>query len=408
MTRLILQMAWRNLWRNRARTIISLSSVFFAGLLCLIMNAYSNGVTGYVINSYVERETGTFQIMSPEYWEDKMVDNFSIIPKQALDEISKVNNVERIAPRINSFAMGWNGTKTRPLSLVAYDVECENRFANLAERMVDGEYLNIDDSDILLGSECAKIMGLAVGDTLALVGQGYQGARAAQLFRVKGIIKSFDSLLDASVVYCSLSAAQYFLSIPDGVSTVSVLVKDEKLADQTMKEVLAKTYDENMIAMHWEDLLGSSIAGAMEEKKVMVVYFYFLYVIVFFSLLGTVIMLTSERMKEFGVMTAIGTRRSTIMLSVFVEMMITSMLGLFVSFIIATPVIANFHYNPIYLTGTLAEGFEEFGLEPILPFDFNAGLFIEQIVAVFIMSVLVCIYPINKIRKLKIIDVIRN
>lgn len=408
MNKMIFIIAWRNLWRNTNRTIISLSSIFFAGLLCILLSSYSSGVMNYVVDSVVARETGTFQVMGVDYWEDKVVDNFVQIDSEKLQEYENLDNVMRIAPRINTFAMGWNGAKTRPLIMIAIDSKREREFAGLDERMVEGEFLIHDDNGVMVGKECAKIMSLNVGDTLALVGQGYHGATAAQLFKVKGIVESFDMLQDASVVYTSLSEGQRFLSMPNGISSISVLVEDEEYLAETIAAVDGISNSDNIVNRHWKDLIGATVAGTMEEKKTMVVFFNFLYFIVFFGLLGTVIMLTSERMKEFGMMAAIGTKRSTLMIGMFLELVLITFLGLFLSFIVALPVIANFHYNPLEITGSMAQAFKEYGLEPILPFELSLRLFFEQIQVVFVMSLFITLYPIVKIQKMKIIDTLRD
>lgn len=408
MNKLIFKMAWRNIWRSRQRTIISISSVFIAGLLCILLNSYSSGTINYVVDSVVSREIGTFQVMGIDYWDDKVVDNYIQITPTTLEAYEKVDNVKKIAPRITTFAMGWNGTKTRPLSLVAIDPKRESEFAGLNNRMISGKFLSQNDNGIIIGSECAKIMSLNVGDTLALVGQGYHGAGAAQLFPIRGIVECFDKLQDASTVYTSLSEGQYFLSMPNGISNVSILVEDEYLVNQTMADIEKVSNRSDIDLMLWEDLIGDTIVATMQEKKAMVIYLYFLYFIVFFGLLGTVIMLISERKKEFGVMAAVGTKRSNITTGICIELLVITFLGLFISFIVALPIVAYFHYNPMQLPGEMAKAFLEYGLEPILPFDFSLKLFGEQILVVFIMSLFVMIYPITTIGKMNIIDALRN
>lgn len=407
MHKILLKMAWRNMWRNKHRTLISVSSVYFAALFCILMKSYSSGSLNYIVDSFIERETGTFKVMGVEYWDDKMVDNFIELDDSTLSKYEEVDGVLRIAPRIESFAMGWNGIKTRPLLLIGISPEREIPFSKLNGRMESGTFLSQNDDGIIVGSRCAEILGLAVGDSLALMGQGYHGASAAELFVVRGIVKCYDPLQDASTVYKSLTAAQEFISMPNGVSSVAVLLKDEDTRESVINEFKVINGDKTLEYRYWKDLIKNTSIGAAEDEKSMEIYHSFLYVIVFFGLLSTVIMLTNERTKEFGVMAALGTKRSVLMGGLFLELFMISLLGILVSIAISLPIVAYFHFNPIECTGAMKEILEEYGVEAVLPFALSARIFIEQIIIVGIMSVLVMVYPFGKIRKMKIIDALR-
>ena len=220
----VIKMAWRNLWRNKRRTLIGVSSVFFAAFVCLMLKSIMEGTTNYIINSTVERQTGTFQVMNPEYWDDRTVNNFIEIDENTLKNWEAISNVKRITPRIEMFAMSWNGARTKPITLIGIDPRRESLFSKLDTRMEAGDFLSQDDTGIIIGSRYAELMRLSVGDTLALVGEGYHGNTAAGLFAVRGIVKAFDITLDAACAYTSLTAAQNFIDMPDGATYVSVVL----------------------------------------------------------------------------------------------------------------------------------------------------------------------------------------
>jgi ABC-type lipoprotein release transport system permease subunit len=293
------------------------------------------------------------------------------------------------------------------LVFIGIDPHRETVFSRLDTRVLEGEFLSQNDNGAMIGKRCAEVLGIKLGDTLTLIGMGYHGESANGLFPVTGIIQAFDPLLDERVVYTSLAAMQQFISMPDGVSTVSVLLNNPKKIDKTMAR-LQEVTDQQISCLHWKTLVEGTMAGASENKKQMIVYFYFLYVIVGFGLLGMVVMLTSERKKEFGVMAALGTKKRIIIGSLFWEMMWVSFIGIFAGLAFSIPITAYYHYYPVKMTGEMADALLSFGLEPVMPFAFTLNMFVTQAIIVFTMVLIVSLYPMLSIRRMKTIDALRG
>jgi len=404
----ILKIAWRNLWRNKRRTLIAVSSVFFAAFFCLVMKSFLDGYTNYVVNTTVERQTGTFQVMSSEYWDDKTVDNFITADENTLKKWEAIPNVTRLTPRIETFAMAWNGVRTKPISLIGIDPARESQFSKLNTRMQKGEFLSQDDKGIIIGSKYAEVMKLSVGDTLALVGQGYHGSSAAGLFVIKGIVKAFDLMLDAACAYTSLATAREFIDMPDGATYISVVLQNANRIDNTITAFKQENGGDNLAYHPWQELLENTAAGAASEKKANGVYFYILYVIVGFGLLSTIIMLTNERRKEFGMMTSLGMKKGSLIGGLFIEMFFITALGLLAALMVSIPIIMYFHYFPLRFGGNLGQSMEDMGFDSIIPFDLSTHLFISQIAIVAFIAVIITAYPWLKIKRMNIIDALRK
>ena len=405
----ILKIAWRNLWRNKRRTLIAISSVFFAALMCLLLKSLMDGSTGYIIDTTVERQTGTFQVMSSEYWDDKTVDNFVSVDENTLKKREAIPNVTRLTPRIEAFAMVWNGTRTKPISLIGIDPARESQFSKLDTRMQQGEFLSQDDKGVIVGSRCAEVMNLSVGDTIALIGQGYHGSSATGLFVVKGIVKAFDPLLDAGCAYTSIATAREFIDMPDGATYISVVLQNPDKINQAIA-ALKQTAGENddLVYRPWQELIVDTAAGAASDKKSMEIYFYILYVVVGFGLLSTIIMLTNERRKEFGIMTALGMKKGSLTAGLFIEMLFINLLGLLASLVVSIPIILYFHHFPPRFTGALEKSFLDMGYDPIMPFDVSVNLFVTQTAIVAFIAVVITLYPYLKIKQMNIIDALRK
>jgi ABC-type lipoprotein release transport system permease subunit len=390
--------------------MISISSVFFAAFICLILKSVMEGSTNYIINTTVERQTGTFQAMNSEYWDDRTVNNFIEVDENVLKKWETIPNVKRLTPRIETFAMSWNGTRTKPITLIGIDPARESQFSKLNTRMEEGEFLSQDDKGIIIGSRYAELMHLVVGDTLALIGEGYHGTGAAGLFVVRGIVKTFDPNQDAACAFISINAAQDYIDMPNGATYVSVVLENTGKTEITIAAFKQTTEVNggNLVYRPWQELIEDLAAGAAADKKTMEVYFYILYLVVGFGLLGTIIMLTNERRKEFGVMAALGMKKGSLIGGLFIEMGFVNLLGLLAGLLLSIPIILYFHYFPIRLTGTVGKSFLDMGFEPVIPFDINVNLFTSQMAVVAVIAVLITLYPYMKIRQLNIIDALRK
>jgi ABC-type lipoprotein release transport system permease subunit len=275
--------------------------------------------------------------------------------------------------------------------------------------MQKGEFLTQDDKGIIIGSKYAEVMQLNVGDTLALIGQGYHGSSAAGLFTVKGIVKAFDPLQDAGCAYTSLTAARDFIDMPDGETYVSVVLDNTDKIDNTVTAFKqAAGEDNDLVYRPWQELIVDTAAGAASDKKSMEVYFYILYVVVGFGLLSTIIMLTNERRKEFGVMMALGMKKRSLIGGLFVEMFFINILGLLASLVISVPIILYFHYFPFHFGGKMGKSLLDLGYEPIIPFDINTHLFVSQIAIVAFIAAVITVYPYLKIMRMNIIDALHK
>ena len=132
-----------------------------------------------------------------------------------------------------------------------------------------------------------------------------------------------------------------------------------------------------------------------------------LYVIIGFGIFGTVMMMTLERRREFGVLIAVGMKRARLALMTATESLMLSLLGVLAGTMIATPVLIMLYYNPIRLSGEAAEVMLEFGFEPLLPFSLDPAIFLSQTLAVLAIALISTSYPVLVLRRLDPVTAMR-
>lgn len=468
------KIAWRNLWRNRRRTVITSASVFFAVFFAVIMRSYELGSYDRMITNFIESFTGYIQVQHAKFQDNPLIDYSFAYNDSVAAAISKTDNVVSVTPHLESFALASSGTQTKGVAVIAIDPLKEKNFSDPETKLVkyritdeaigkmeeagvisektlekirknldrsysssarldlelaltDEEkseyfqeilnftevsngFLKHDDSGVLVSDRLAGYLKISVGDSVILMGQGYHGVSATGIFPVRGIIKMPSPEIDNKLIIMTIPAAQKFFDAEGKITSLVINLTDK--SNRTIKTAKASIntllQDENTAAKTWYELnpvLYQQIQGDSQSGVAMLALLYF---IIFFGIFGTVLMMISERKKEFGVLVSIGMQKTKLKRIVTIEMMLLGTIGLICGLLASIPVILYFYYYPIVLKGEMASMMEEWGWEAVMPTAWIGPYFYWQILIVALMVVLATIYPLRKIGKLKEIEALRG
>jgi ABC-type lipoprotein release transport system permease subunit len=402
-----LLLAWRNLWRNKRRTLIASASVFFAVLLALVMRSMQEGSYDYMIDASVSMYTGYIQIHAKDYWEKRSIDKSMELTTAKINEIESIKNITLITPRLESFSLISYGNVTKVASVVGIDPEKENRMTGLKSKLISGEYLTDSSKGIMIAEGLAKLLKVEVGDSIVVYGQGYHGVTAAGRLPVEGIVKFTLPALNTSMTYLSLSNAQWFYAAPGRLTTLSLMIDDPGKINDVDQEV-QKLFDEKYEVMMWPELMPELVQSIEVDNSGGIIMLGILYVVIGFGIFGTVMMMTAERTKEFGILISVGMKKWRLSFVSFLESIFLSFIGVLAGIIISIPILYYLHENPIPLTGEMADVMLKFGLDPIVPFRFAANIFVDQFLTVLAIAMVSAFYPLSFIRKLQPVKAMRK
>ena len=403
----LIKIAWRNIWRNKRRTLLTMTSIILAICMALFTRSMQIGSYENMISNAVKLSTGYFQIQGNGYWENKSIDKTFIDEAELLNKVKSNENIELVIPRLESFALASSGKHTKGTIIIATQPEIEDKLNKLSQKVIDGEYLTENDNQILVVEKLAEYLQVNVGDTLVLLGQGYHGVTAAAKHRIKGIIKFPIPQLNNQLIYLSLKSGQEFFSAYNRVTTYSVMLKNPDDLDETITQIKASLSEEYAI-MDWMELNLEMVQAIKSDNIGGIIMLTILYMVIGFGMFGTIMMMTMERRKEFAVMVAVGMQKGKLFLVVFFETVMIGFVAVIVSLIISYPILLYYFYNPIPLTGELAEAMEMFGAEPVMPFSLEAGIFINQTIAVIVLALVASIYPLTKILRFNVLQAMRS
>ncbi len=403
-----IQIAWRNIWRNKKRTIITLSSVSLAVVLAVFMRSFQEGTYAKMIENAVGHFSGYVQVHQKDYWDDKTIDNGIVISDSLTKEILSVKNVEGVNYRLESFALASFGTNTKGTLVMGINPEKEKHILNLKPKMHEGKYLSPDGKSIIIGLKLSEYLKVNVGDTLVLLGQGHWGQSAIGAFPVAGIIKMPSPDIDKQIVFMPLLLAQEYFSFPNGVTSIVVRFNDADETQTITDEINAKINTSKYKAITWQKMSPEMLQQIEGDKVGGIFMIAILYMIIAFGVFGTVLMMTEERKKEYAVMVAIGTQKTKLMMISLYETLLMNSAGILLGIIIVLPLVVYFNIHPIEMTGEGAASIEKLGVEPILPTTIRLSIFVNNIIVIVVITGLALIYPLISIFKLKVIQSLRR
>jgi len=400
-------LSWRNIWRNKKRTIIVAASVFFAVILAALMRSAQLGSYGYMIDSSAKLFTGYLQIQGEEYWDKRSLDESIIIQADTLQAISGIEYVTHLSPRLEAFALISHETTTKVSQVIGIDPVLEDQITHTRDKLVKGEYLSIESRGMLIGSGLAKMLKADVGDSLVVYGQGYHGQLAAAIVPIQGIIKLPFKAMNNAMVLLPLLLAQEIFSCEQRITSLPILVDDVRHLDR-VREAARNYLADGQRIMLWNELMPDLEQSIEVDNVSGIIMLAILYIVIAFGVFGTVMMMVSERAKEFAILISVGMRRRRLLLVLAIETFFVSFIGVVVGILISIPIVAYLVKNPINLTGEMAELYEQLSIEPILAFSGHPWIFISQALVIMVIVIVTISYPFLFVRRLDPAKTIRG
>jgi ABC-type lipoprotein release transport system permease subunit len=347
------------------------------------------------------------ELMNPEH----LLVRYRFTP-EIIEQLAKNNQLPKEVK--SKLDMLKNNSYTNSGS-IAMDLELGENKDNSALQIISeagqypGSMLMPGDSGVLVSDRLSKYLKLQIGDTLVLMGQGYHGTTAAGLYPVRGIVKIANPELDNKLIYMDINTARRYLDFDNQVTSLAVNIVDNTDEGMlTAQNLITKALrDTSVTVRNWKEynkVLVQQIQGDNQSGKAFLGLLYF---IIFFGIFGTVLMMIHERYREFGVMVAIGMKKTKLAVILIYEMILMGMLGVLSGIIISFPFLYILHNNPVRFRGDLAQVMINMGFEPVMPLAWINTYVLWQGLIVAFMVVLSCLYPLRKVLKLKEIDALR-
>jgi putative ABC transport system permease protein len=405
----LITLAWRNLWRNTRRTWITVFSVVFAIVLAVFLESMDRGSQESMVGNVVRFSTGFIQIQDSLYKEEPFMDNSMYYDAQ-LEEylLQEFSDVAYTIPRIESFALAAGELKSRVAMISGIDPEMEHRFNSIQNRLTQGVFFTDDEMEVVIGEGLAKNLDLKVGDTLVLLGQGFQGMTAAGKFFIAGTIKHPVPEMNEMMVFMKIEDAQWFFSAYDRLTSLIIAPVNPNRHIRLANELKKSDELSDYTIYTWEELQPELVRTVEFDQAGTFIFLLILYVVIAFGIFGTILTMTLEREREFGVLISVGMHRWKLSLVVFIETLIINFMGVLIGLVLSLPVVIYFYLNPIPLGEEMGNLMAEYGMEAVLAFSLDPQIFYQQGIMIFFISMLIVLYPMSRIISLDVLSAARK
>nr|WP_321274481.1 FtsX-like permease family protein [uncultured Vibrio sp.] len=398
---MLMKLAWRNLWRQKRRTLLTATALALVLFLSLITRAFQEGSYTSNIKNAAKFYTGLIQLQNPQFSDTSSIDDVLPQTESFISSAMDNPNIDVVLPRVESFALAAKDEFSKGTLVLGVDPKAEDNYSSISDKIVKGSYIAAGENAVLVGGRLAQYLHLDVGDELVLYGMGYHGQTAAGLYRVAGILHFPLQQLDSQLVYMPIDTAQALFSLDKQV-TAWVLNTENLRGLSSVVDQLRRDYGKEVAVKDWQALSPELSQQIALDKAGGIFLIYILYGIVGFGLFATILMTTLERQREFAVMLATGMLRGKLISLLAIESLFISFIGVLLGLMISAPVLVYFYFNPIEITGEAAEMMLETGFEPIVPVSLDPHLAMTQISVVFVILFLCLLYPMLRLLRLPI------
>ena len=300
------RIAWRNLWRHRGRTLTMASAVALSYALMLVSMGINDDVHGRMLREAARAAGGDILVHGKGYWGTRASDIVIASADTVVPRLAQVPGIRAVVPRILIGGLVGTAADTRPVALQGIRPELEIAMRDIAEDVKAGTFLTGERADpIVLGSRLVERLEAELGDRIILTATEPNGEVTRALFHLTGIIETGTRQLDELMGYTTLEAAQRAVAMGNMVSQIGLLTDD-------VVEIAAARVEEALVGsgalevLTWQEAVPEMVGLVEIDNAFGYIYLIVIYAVVLFSITNTFLMAVMERVREFGLLNALG------------------------------------------------------------------------------------------------------
>ena len=388
---IIFRLSWRNLWRNHRRTLIMLTAISIGIWAMIFMTALMRGMVNQMIHDAVRSLPGHVQIHHPDYGDDPSVVN--AIPPPAGKLLAALDSPGVVAwsSRVRVPAVISSERESRSVALLGIDPAAERDISFVADDMAEGRFLkDTRDSGLIIGRKLAQTLDTGVGKRVVVMSQDPDNEIADRGFRVIGLFDSATQQLEERYIFTARATAQELLKIGNQVHEVAIMGAGFRNTEPLYRHIAAAAGPDLSVSP-WYEL--DSYLGTM--LKVMdgfvVVWIVVVFMALSFGLVNTLVMAVFERVREIGLMLALGMKPAMILGQIVVESLMLLLIGLVTGNALAWLTIIPLQDG--IDVSVVAEGMEWFGASAVLYPELTGDDIIMANLIVIVLGILASLSP---------------
>lgn len=306
----LIKLAWRNLFRNKRRTIIASIAIGIGLAVLIFADAFWMGMEQNMVKTATASFLGDGQIHREGFREAQAVEMTLNQLNEVVGGLSQEGIVEQFTPRTFAFGMITSPANVSAISLVGVQPSTERFLSKIDDAIVEGAYFEGDNNrDIVIGAKLAELLEVTLGNRVVLTAaQAESGDLSQEMFRISGIYRLGDEAMEGGMAFVRLEKAQEMLAIGSGVHEIAIKFTDTKYGQDKDLPFWERYSQHDNEALGWTEILPQLKAAFEMSKYSKYIMGVILFGVVVFGIINALFMSLYERMFEFGVLRAVGTR----------------------------------------------------------------------------------------------------
>ena len=402
----ILKIAWRNVWRNKLRSLVVITSMVLGLWSGLFTIAMSNGINEQRVKSAIDTYLHHVQIHNPSFEYNLDINKSIKNPLKIVNELENNNLVKGYSSRIIISAMASSAHGAEGVKIIGIDSKNESQFSDISKNIIKGSYFTkIKSKPALIGKKLAENLKLDIKKKLSFTFVDDKGDLQRIKFKVEGVFKTSSSIHDSGNVYVKKEDLNQLLINNSIVHEVAILSNNIDNSD-ILKAELQNLFPKNKVET-WRDI--SPELGSVQE---LMIWFFFIFMSIIlvalsFGIANIMLMAVLERKRELGMLMSVGLNKTKIFLMILFETIFISFISLPAGITLSYLMISYYGKVGIDLS-IVSEGLEAFGMKSIVYTDLPLDYYIKITILTLFVTLISSLFPARRALKLDPAEAVRS
>lgn len=415
---LLLRLAWRNLWRHRRRTVITLSSIALGFGLAVLSIGIGDGSHNSLVRNAINLGEGHLTVQPRGYLEAPANYRYLADGKALAAQLAALEIPGRIAPRIALQVLASTASNAVGAAVEGIANATDPRAMMLRPRLVEGEWLAPGDArGLLIGDGMARKLKARLGGRLVVMAGTRGGDSQAQLGRVRGIFDSGIDELDDFLILSDIDFARQFLlgegaaPADEPLTRFAIFLDDEKDLAEWRGRLVQAVENDSVVALDWQAMMPQLVQFIIVDDVGNYIFLVLILLVVVFGIVNTVLMSVLERTREFGLLRALGLSRRHLLALVFCESLLLSLLAVAIGWLVGGGVHLWFGHHGIDFSGLMGEqGTQMMGtfMDPVVYTELSPRRVAQLTLIIFATTLGSGIYPALKAARVTPVQALRT
>lgn len=404
---MLIQMAWRNIWRNKTRSVVIITSVALGLLAGVFVMGLYEGIMRSRLQILINTEVSHIQIHHSKFKNDYEAIWILPHPDRFVEEIGSLKEVAVVATRSVANGMLMTTSGSAGIQINGVDPKIENDLSRLSSKLIEGDgFTEAKKNQILIGKKLADKMKVKLGSKLVLTFNDKYNTIVSAAFRVAGIYRSENSSLDERNVFVKVNDFNRLLNMLDECHEVAILLKDDRFVN-SVTNFLRYKYP-GLLIETWKELSPETKLMLDASDSYALIFIVIIMLALMFGVINTMLMAILERTREIGMLVALGMNKLKLFLLVLCETTLLTLTGVPLGFILSWVAIFYYNQHGIDISSFSGAAMAGFGFSSLIYPDFPWTKLITVLCIVTCTALIASLFPSYKALQLRPVDSMRQ